>query len=275
MQALLDFSERPWVALVVGTVLALVGIYISFRLRSKKSLDYVVFNYVVLQPAHEGWDEDLRILYKDFPVTSLSTATIGVWNSGNVTIDGSDVAGAKYLTISSSGPGDILFATVLSVSRPEIAARVEYIGSKEVSLAFEFMDASDGILMNIVHGSSYGCLSLSGTVKGIPQGLSDWRVRNDSRLGRLLYGKKASLYRIIFASLSLIVYGSLRVADLIPRNGAVESAIYLSLLIVMFADSWIWVLPSIIDTIRLRSIPSIIRSNPGLRYALRSENSVK
>lgn len=165
---------------VIGSTIGLVGIVLAavfyFRGKEQSLPYYTVFNSTLIGKSGRNFPEKLVIEYDGKPVPSLSTSTIFFWNRGRKTLDKSDVVSSDPIMLHfKDDPGAavrVLEIRSITVTRDVIGVYAHSDGNR-VELDFEFLDQADGFALTVLHtGGAQARVSCSGTIKGIPHGVS-------------------------------------------------------------------------------------------------------
>jgi hypothetical protein len=170
---------------VIGSTIGLVGIILAavfyFRGKEQSLPYYTVFNSTLIGKSGHNFPEKLAIEYDGKPVPSLSSSTIYFWNHGRKTLDKSDVVSSDPIVLHfKEGPyaARVLEIRSITVTREVIGVNAHPDGNK-IELDFEFLDQADGLALTVLHtGGEQARVSCSGTIKGIPRGVSYLKSAN-------------------------------------------------------------------------------------------------
>jgi len=187
-------------------VFGLVGIVLAilFYLRSRRisQLAYQYDEISLVGGMASAFPEEVEVRFIGTPVPRITVTLVLLWNSGNSTVNGSDVVGSDPVRIVTSNDSRILKHSILKSTRPanglRLAARVGY--PNEVAIAFDFFEPQDGAVIEILHSGPSGSSEVRGSVRGMPAG-----VRNHGRAGWSLQrgGKRRPSY--YFRSLAILL----------------------------------------------------------------------
>ena len=151
----------------------IVPIYIGFEFYRRslrdKTVQHAWEDVVVISP-EEPHDEELRIIYGGREVPKVTRSRLAFWNSGRVTVDGSDVLTQDPLRIEAAEGDRILRVLVVKRSREITGGDLPSVNEKQAIIRFGFLDRNDGFIIEVLHTGSPGSLLLKGTIKGIPNG---------------------------------------------------------------------------------------------------------
>lgn len=253
---LVEVLNIPWVGVLVGVVLFLIGLPIAYMFylmgKTTTSLSYAVYDNEVISPKTVE-DSDLEVRYKGVVVSRVTNSMIGVWNSGTTTILGNSIVKADALRAILTSSGEILSTDARGLSRQVIDANVIHrVDQGAVEIGFDFLDAGDGFIINLVHSGELSAVDMAGTIRGLPQGVQ--------RLKKHKSGLKATVTIILPIILAIVVgQGAFY---LVAFAGNVPDWVRKSLGVVLcsvfvigsaFSPEWMW-------RRRLRKIPDPVRA---------------
>ncbi len=142
---------------IIGILASLIGIPVAFivarRTRQLPDLRHAINFDVILNPDDRLLGHGLSMQIGDRPINSISRSRVALWNHRGDTIRGGDIVDSDPLRIE-FGEGDIaLQARILSTSRPQtrLTPTIDVAGKSSVNLTFDFLDAGDGAIFEIVH----------------------------------------------------------------------------------------------------------------------------
>lgn len=268
MQTFVHFIERQWVSFAVGTLLGLLGIYISFALRSRKAATYIFREATILQPAHDSWSDLLEIKYNGVQVRGVTTVQFGIWNDGNVTINGSDIVKSHPLRIIIPDGSKILVADIFDYSREEVSATISIDQERFADIGFEFLDPGDGFTVLMLHSAKAGSVGLTGTVKGIPSGIRYWHDKLTVPLLGPLTTFMHSAARIFLVAGIMLIIATAQLTEAFSIPQGVRFSAYAAVIFILFGDVITGTLTGGISLSKVRSVPKFIRENDTLNYAL-------
>jgi hypothetical protein len=164
---ILDFGSSPlvgWLG-ISGTAIAIFLAFVFYR-RSKrfKRPAYVVTTWNLIQD-YSAKLQGLKIEFKGKSLASISVSKIVVWNDGNETIHGSDIAQADPLRVVVTG-ADLVDVIVLMTTHVANQFKITPIGN-DVSIVFDYLDRNQGGILQLVHtGKSSENIAVRGSIKG-------------------------------------------------------------------------------------------------------------
>ncbi len=150
---------------LIGLALA---IYFYFKNRRFKQLVYTSKSANFVEN-YENKIPNLRVLFNNQQIRSLTLTKIALWNKGSETIHGHDVADTDHLHLKVPEGSQILDVTVLQISREAIRFRTSCVhgNSRVHEITFEFLDKHDGAVILVTHTNQRApSVGLVGTIKG-------------------------------------------------------------------------------------------------------------
>lgn len=163
-----SIANNPYIVLLVeaATIIALIlAIVIPIIQKRKKCLTYSYVTNVLINEKISEVDE-LSISFKGKEVNHLSVTCFDIINSGNVTIDSSEVYHGHELKIITNEPHpQVISAKLISQSSDTIDGIVNYDDSC-VNVSFQTLEADDYLSLNIYHtGDEKTGFILEGKIK--------------------------------------------------------------------------------------------------------------
>jgi hypothetical protein len=203
---------------VIGVAGALFAVYAYVKQKVKKSASYRVYRYILLGGAEGILPSEVVIHFQDKRINHLKKKTVIFWNSGTETIDKNDIVRTDPLRVLFTGKADILKSSIVRQSKTtnnatilkptDLNATYSHDPTKrEVYFGFEYLDPGQGLELEILYQGDDD-FEVMGTIKGIPEGLSDTiELESVQRRRFRLISKIFVLFLsvAIAASLSIIV----------------------------------------------------------------------
>ncbi|MEG8018926.1 hypothetical protein [Sphingomonas sp. LR55] len=267
MQGLIEIAERPWVSLVIGTAIGLFSIILSVILyrRSliRNSLSFVKVEVEILTVNNPTWQSDLDIKYQGIEITRLTAGRVGIWNSGNTTINYDQVVGSQPLMVKVPDDSRLLVCHATVVSRTVLNVKVEQCENNQAKILFDFLDPGDGFVLHIAQSSPRNTLAVTGTIKGLPHGLTEFpisgrlwvAIARSSVLPILIMGFGTGLSGLLARALSTAY--SLKPDDW--QYKAIATTMFVVMILLAIGSAF---LERLIQKGRSASIPKSIRTDP-------------
>ncbi len=191
-----------WFALI-SLIVGLLGIGVSYifyrRGRPSTELRDMLSEVEVIGVTPTEYSDGLEVRFEGQQIPQLTNSTYAIWNAGTTTLHGRDIVETEPLRLELQGEGRILRAEVDASTRAVNSGSVSF-DEKSVRLGFDYLDASDGFRVIVLHSGHPNSLSSLGTIRGVPQGL----LRHDP-------GKKfwigLRIYAIAMAAGFVLLFG--------------------------------------------------------------------
>lgn len=267
LDAIFKLFDQSWFGLLLSTALALYSVWLTLRTASRQHLSFVSSEGTVLEPAHPSWKDDLKILYRDIEIARLTAARVGVWNSGNSTINGSQIVNDDRLRFEVADGDQILNFHVSKMSRDVIKASVEKIGNGVISVKFDFLDPGDGFVLFVAHTSPPNVIKSGGTIRGLVAGATPWTKQNAYRLtvaSDLLAGPMLCL-------MLYLLFSAIRKFAEIPEGS--RTSLIMTVVFLMLISASMFFSKTVarsVNSLILRRVPKVISTEEGLRIRLLS-----
>ena len=161
-------------ALVLWTLGVIIAVWIAFRFYDKKrpKCCYLTDQKIA---AKRDAPSDIAIQYRGETVSGVSSTLVWIWNGGRKPITREDLRDGGVLKVKLVGGGDalrILDVEVWKVSRTAIQFRAEEKGPECAEVSFNFLDAGDGAVIEILHtGNRRTAAEIEGTILEAPKGV--------------------------------------------------------------------------------------------------------
>jgi hypothetical protein len=169
-----DVLKDPLVSSLLGICGVVLAFVFYFRGRKIRRLSTESTSTVVVGPVDEA-NERLKIVFDGNEVPRVTRSVFVVWNSGHETIRGTDIATSDPLRVELPATTLVLGTNIERTTRSSVNFVLERANdTASVKLAFDFLDRNDGAFFSILHTAAVGEAKLSGTVQGIPAGVTSW-----------------------------------------------------------------------------------------------------
>ena len=137
---------------------------------------YVHLGENLLGSASDALPSEIDVQYRGVSIPRLTKSVLIIWNNGENTLSGADIVEKDPLRMVVGNDGAILSVSVLKTSRAvndfQVFTRPSF-SSSEARISFDFLDANDGAVIEVLHTSANRKPSLQGTMRGLPQGFSN------------------------------------------------------------------------------------------------------
>lgn len=161
-------SQNPYFVIFVGlaTIVALIiAIILPIIQRRRKEL-FFTYTTNVLITDKLSEIEDLNMTFKGAPIDHLSVTSVKVFNSGNITIEESDVyKGHELMVVPETPYVTLLFSKVISQSYDTVGCDIT-IEDNSGHVVFQTFEKGDYAKINIYHtGDENVVFDLKGRIK--------------------------------------------------------------------------------------------------------------
>ena len=168
---MVEWWVRNWgnVLGVIGIVLTVIGLYLSFKGWKRKKPTYVIrSNNIFSGLEHTIPDVEVKFPGYGSPVKALTVTKIAFWNAGTETINRQDVV--KYNPLSLRAKSGVVILSVSVIERTISFNKLECGFNRErteATITFDYLDHNEGALIQIFHsGTGNHDIQLEGTIKG-------------------------------------------------------------------------------------------------------------
>lgn len=212
MSRVFEFINQGWVGSLIGLIGIILGIVGIFSYRISKSVakpSYQKSSLRLLGRKEDNLPNDVTVTYKGNIVERLTKTTLVLWNNGTETLDGSNIVGKDPLSISFEDDDKILSYKILKQTKETNAFDIQVLKEYQSKLvfSFEYLDPSDGVVIELLHDSAQRYPIISGTIKGLPDGFVDQGRVLENEQNNLKGPLKMLLSRPKFIFLIAIVLG--------------------------------------------------------------------
>jgi hypothetical protein len=171
MLVIKTFLNQNWVGTTIGLASFVIATIVTYWLRPQSRLA-VQTNTFQLLGRHSVLPKDLEFVYKGKSVQNVALSRVALWNIGNTTIQGNQIVHSDPLRVIIASDSEILDASIHTCTRAvnEFRCNLRPGSTSEVLIGFDFLDARDGGLVQIIHTGSVK-VQVVGTVRGVPKGI--------------------------------------------------------------------------------------------------------
>ncbi|WP_460115760.1 hypothetical protein [Pseudomonas sp. H2_D02] len=188
-----SLMAQAWLGTVIGIVSLIVAAVTYLWTRKRTSLGYVHLGEHVLGSASDSLPSAIVVQYNGVNIPRLTKSVVIFWNSGENTVLGADIVATDPLRFQIGDDGQILSISVLKASRSvnDFTILPSPTETHKAAFNFNFLDANDGVVVEILHTSTDRKPRISGTLRGLPQGVRNFgqfkrpKPRKIKRMGPL------------------------------------------------------------------------------------------
>lgn len=169
----LNLFGQSWFGTLIGIVGLVAAVFTYLWTRRRTSMAYVHLGEHILGSASDSLPAEIDVQYSGISIPRLTKTTLIIWNSGENTVSGSDIVSKDPLRFAVGSDGRILAVSVLKTSRSVndfvLVPPLERT-TNEAKFTFDFLEANDGAVIEILHTSTNRKPRVEGTLKGLPKG---------------------------------------------------------------------------------------------------------
>lgn len=160
--------------LALNTLISVVIAWIFYRLELKPVRLSFKSRSIQLIGHNAALPSEVEFFFSGKKIPSVARAVVMVWNSGTKTVNGDAIVEKDYLRIVTGKGSEILKVMSVKTTRHVIEFSADLINDhpNEIKCNFDFLDPKDGALIEFFHTGD-DKLSILGTVRGMPKGLSN------------------------------------------------------------------------------------------------------
>lgn len=170
-----NYLAPGWVGTLVGIVSLIAALVMYFKSRQRTGLSFAYRGERLLGATTDGLPAEITMHYRGEVIPRLTRSLLVFWNSGEKTIIDSDIVKGDPLRLAVGNDGEILSISLLRSSRDvnEISIARSADNRSEATIAFSFLDACDGAVIEVLHTSEQRAPQFLGTLRGLPQGIKN------------------------------------------------------------------------------------------------------
>ncbi len=244
MVSLEEFLVQNWFGVVGIAVAIVVPIVVYYKTsHAGPRLVYQLGSTRLISKDKRALPEQVEIRYQGRIVPRLTKTYLALWNAGRVTVKGDDIVEDDQLRLVFGNDAEVLGTSLLGVSREQNGFRAGVDSAMNtVILEFDYLDAGDGALVELLHTDEKRYPEVKGTVIGIPRGLQNWgKVRPAELRQGVLVRHGAALGMMAIGSLTTLLGVFLGFFADPPTNpSSVGSVLALGLAMVVWAFVTFW-----------------------------------
>ena len=220
-----------WALNLVMGALAVAGLTVGalsyFRPRSTLRLCYQTTSVRYFDEGDYALPNAAVMTFEGQSVKMLTKATVVFWNAGSEVLRGGDMVQSDPIRLCVDEGSRLLSHEIIGSSKQANCVRAKLISGAqhELALEYDYLDAGDGFVVQVVHDGPQRDPSVAGLARGLARGVeSRGRVQSGEtrRPGHISDGLLFS--PVLLVSLGLILLGMFMAMTLVvDASGAVES----------------------------------------------------
>lgn len=212
-----ELLDDPIVSLILAilTVLSFAfAIYCQYKNKERKEISYCLKSNHLIRKKKSKF-EKISISYDGKRVEDLCVSKFTIWNSGNRTLNCSDIVESKELTISTSQNNIILDVEIIVCSEETNKFSVETIDETTIKINFDYVDKKDGTIVQIIHTGTDSDIQIDCKIKG---GKPIKNINNNKTvmiIGRILNSNIFGKFSVIFTGVMIVIFFLLSIVSCI------------------------------------------------------------
>ena len=174
MEDIIRIMNPGWIGVIIGVTSLALSLMLYWRSRISGILAVQSRNVSMMGGGDPIFPPEVEVRYRRKPVQRLTSCTVWIWNAGKKTLRKTDLTEQDPLRLHFSGT--ILNVRIRKVSRSvvQISANVPENETDKVAFGFEFLDPSDGVVLEVLHTGSDEDPECFGTIIGPPKKPHYW-----------------------------------------------------------------------------------------------------
>lgn len=167
-----DFFVSSWLGNLLGLGGLAWGLYSHIVNRRVKKLACEKRETSIVGTSTAEFSKDVKVLFDGREMAVVTSTQWVIWNAGNVAIHGTDVSRVDPVRFEADSNTEILDVKIVKMTRTVVDPKIVQQGDPRMAeISFDFLDPSDGFILQVVHSGFENQIRLVGTVKGIPAGI--------------------------------------------------------------------------------------------------------
>lgn len=147
---------------VAGFLYAIICQHVNTE---RKEFSYCHDSYPLIRKKKTVF-EKLSIEYDGKSISDLTVSYFTIWNSGNRTLNCSDIVETKELTISAEEESLILDAEIITTTEDTNKFSLEKIDDRTLKIGFDYAEKKDGLVLQVIHTGSGDSIKIGCKIKG-------------------------------------------------------------------------------------------------------------
>jgi hypothetical protein len=176
MGVLNAFLGQGWVSSLIGIVGLIIALFLYRVSRIGARPVYQLRALRLIGKEKQILPEEVEILFRGRSIPRLTLTHVILWNSGKATLDGKNIIVDDPLRVEFRERTEILRVRVLKITRKanKFTAKINSDSPNQVVCNFDYLDAGDGGVIEILHTAEELHPQVRGSIRGVPKGLLDW-----------------------------------------------------------------------------------------------------
>lgn len=197
-------TSNPLINTFIGVVIGFLVSFLFYKLsKVKKSMAYYANSYLLL--SKEGGKlptSKITVFYESKEINNLCKSIIFIWNDGNMTIFGKDIALGDELKIVFSNGNKILETEVARITNIANNFIINVVNDV-INFKFDFLEPGDGALIETTYTGKYCRPKIVGTIIGMPKGVNRREYRKFEK-NIIIFNRKVPLLLLTLIAFVII-----------------------------------------------------------------------
>jgi hypothetical protein len=152
------FNYAFWASVVIGLGLT----YWTYTRPPKPRLHYHMRHSTIISASDPAYSAHIMVTYKGAEIPRATLSQVSIWNDGNLALRRADITAKKPLVLSVPPGQHILQCSVTYMANEAMDAT---LGDGDASvLSFEYIDAGQGLICDVLHTGSDSDLNFEGVL---------------------------------------------------------------------------------------------------------------
>lgn len=199
-------NPYAWAALSLCTIISLpIGIWGMIQGNKYKEFSFAKASNSIVRGGKKLIPH-LKFTYNNVEIDNLTVTKIALWNSGNEVINLADVVDGIGLAVTVPDDVEILSSEIIGVSDESNAFCIADGNGQKTELSFNYVDKSEGVVLQLCHTGFANDVSVSCKIKGgKPVKDSNPVVKGPRFISKLNPQKYIAVMGSIIAAVSTVV----------------------------------------------------------------------
>lgn len=173
---LFELFNQSWLGTLfglIGVVLAAWGIISVRRSKIGPLPVYETRSVRLISKEEKDIPDEVEISFGNKTVPRLTRSFVIFWNDGTSTIDGENIVRDDRLRLELEDKEEILKSSIIKRTREanKVRSTIDATNPNVATIDFEYLDAGDGVVIELLHTSTKRHPIIAGTIKGVPNGI--------------------------------------------------------------------------------------------------------
>lgn len=231
MEFLKALFSQGW----LGSLFGIIGIVIALLLYRASRIGprpaYQLRALRLIGKEKQALPEEVEIIFRGRSVPRLTMTHLILWNSGKATLDGKNIVVDDPLRLEFSERAEVLRVRVLRVTREsnKFTANINSGSPNEVTCSFDYLDAGDGAVIELLHTAEELYPKVEGTIRGVPKGLLNLGYVLSS--GSQAFPFLSKHFRVMLFTMLLVVvcFGLSSLGKMFPEFFVLHKPLYITI----------------------------------------------